>query len=775
MAYKPEDFVQKEDGSYEWTGRNPEYMINEETLMASRATDVRQPQMFVFKDRQGKVYKVGGETKEEAYEKLMAHLKPQAAQDDRVVRSQAGPQDPYGRTQEQVNEQGSSLLEPPEEQWKDSNNPLKWAAGQVGVSGKRALAGLDLARIAATGIAKVGTDAWTELPGIGNAIMDDVRAEIKRRQKGEVGEGINVHDEVMAAADRMNERAERWAPLMTPLTKESNAALMWAAPKLEALDQGMMDVSSWAGDDDPVASTAYYIAMNGLMDMVPVGAAAGAAKHTLRAQVAKRSAFVKDMAEKYGVKLNQAEFIDSLLGGFRERGEFTYRAKNMPKLAKDVRAERTASRVERERQKTAARAMGGAVKSGDVKTLAQSARELLTAKSMDIYAPGMKAVRKVLDDMEAIDKVSPLTGPRKKPGKPTNVVDQQVAGGTRRVRVDNNETPQLILPQALRKELDEVEVKKAEEIAVSLNEINTFYDRITAARRKSSKQDVVTPETNPNTALDTIEKQLDIAVAAKYADDMMGGSEGAIAAWKSAREFQRKHAKLFTAESAVEKIARDGAVATEVRALIVGASDTAPKGTAVRIIRNLKDILGDSHPSIKGIRADFLHEMLRPLMHTDGPKLKQFMNNLDNHMDKNRDLMKELGFSDKDFKELRALGSVAEKLAALGGRSGEGLLSAGFIGTAIARLTVGHQIAKAGVRVGIARRVMHVLLGADAVTQKQIIAMLADGVMGPVTGQFASTAQIRALQMGMMADLKGTAEMDRMRREELRERRAARR
>ena len=151
-------------------------------------------------------------------------------------------------------------------------------------------------------------------------------------------------------------------------------------------------------------------------------------------------------------------------------------------------------------------------------------KEKLIIESIDIYAPGMKPVRDVLDSMGEIEKVSPLTGPRTKPGKPTNIVDQQVAGGTRRVRVDNNESPALILPQRLRKELDEAELAKADEIAVSLNEMNTFYDRIGSARQTSAKKDVLTPETNPNRALDMVEKQLDRMVSEKYADDMMGGS-----------------------------------------------------------------------------------------------------------------------------------------------------------------------------------------------------------------------------------------------------------
>lgn len=227
----------------------------------------------------------------------------------------------------------------------------------------------------------------------------------------------------------------------------------------------------------------------------------------------------------------------------------------------------------------------------------------------------------------------------------------------------------------------------------------------------------------------------------------ISGEIAGVTAWKNARAASRQWHKDFNTDKTIVRLLEQDATAETYRAWIMGASSMNARTEAAATINRMKAVLGDNSPVIAGIRTDFLYEVAAPLLHPDGPNFKTFVRNYEIMVEKNPSLVKALDLKMGDFKELHDLSRLQKTLPADVDKARQIVKSATTI---VSRMTVGHEIAKAGVKVNLARDIMNYFAGVDRVSQKQMLYELA-GIKygdillekkGPLAAQFIAGAAL---------------------------------
>ena len=161
----------------------------------------------------------------------------------------------------------------------------------------------------------------------------------------------------------------------------------------------------------------------------------------------------------------------------------------------------------------------------------------------------------------------------------------------------------------------------------------------------------------------------------------------------------------------------------------------------------MKEILGDNHPAIEGIRQDFLFEIAEPLLKAE-PNFAQFTRNYDATIRRNPALVKELGLNQGDLSQLYHFAEVQKRLP-----KNQRLMSLKDITKGLSQFFVGHKIAKAALRVNISRNIANLFVGADRVGQKQILMELVGAKYGepaipkggPLAAQFIAGAALTSI------------------------------
>lgn len=362
--------------------------------------------------------------------------------------------------------------------------------------------------------------------------------------------------------------------------------------------------------------------------------------------------------------------------------------------------------------------------------------------------PNVQARRqRELDRVNALYD-DPETGARVR-GREAFVSTDEVRGLNERVQqsVQNLDLPPEGATRRLLNQMDEVSqiengrirVTPMEEWRRNVNaRLNTLGNPSDAAGRQERR------------ALINAKNEYDQFMDEQFARDMVSGDEGAIQAWRDAREGWKEYAKRFEEDRFLQTLAQNDMLnPTEVRNLIFGASKlpttTKAVGPAEKTIKRLNSIFGPDSNEMQAIRAEVAADITAPLF-GNTPDIGKFVDNFDTMMRQNRPLMEELW--PQNLEDGLELVKYAKTI-----RNRRGARAPGPLDPAVERMwnlanawAVGHGLARGQARLNLSRglidkirqagggaaarrRILHEALGTDP-TQR-IIPFGTGAVAGP--------------------------------------------
>ncbi len=227
------------------------------------------------------------------------------------------------------------------------------------------------------------------------------------------------------------------------------------------------------------------------------------------------------------------------------------------------------------------------------------------------------------------------------------------------------------------------------------------------------------------------------------------GEREGVAAWKNARELNAQWKQDFHTDRVISDLIKQDATPEVMTDWILGANAMGAKQQSVAVVARLKQVLGENHPAIEGIRQDFLFRVAEPLLQ-ETPNFNQFIRNYDKMIKKNHSLVSELGLSEHNFTELVTFAREAKKLPV-----NERNFQLQDLTRGLAVFWQGHSMAKRSLRVGYARNVLNGLFNMDRVAQRTLLYDMA-GIRygypamprsGPLAAQFIAGASLNELMM----------------------------
>lgn len=539
------------------------------------------------------------------------------------------------------------------------------------------------------------------------------------------------------------------AMTFTPKTLTGDVMLRGLAKPLLWLDTQARDISEKASDS-PLVQAGIYTAITGGVEVLSFK---GAGKLKVDPKFDRALKEVQKTADDMGIKLTQTEMIDSIIDRAADISP-AVRAQHAPELRDALLQARNQSRLVVQQQVGALRQTEASMRAGDVTQFANDLGTWMTAEGFDVAKmPGVKAA---LDDLGKIDKVSPLTGKRQSvedaAKRAENAIGQAEVAGSGMIELPGTMRREMAegaadAAEMARREVDEV----AANHAVTLNEIQTIRNRMEKARTRI-KQTGAEKFSDEAVALRTVETKLDEFLDNQFMNDMISGDDGALSGWRLATEARINHNRRFNEDRVIKQIMDRQDSPEAIRAFIFGQAAVSPKAHSVKVVRKLKEVLGKDHPAIKGMQQDLIFELTAPLM-ADRPNFSQFIRNYDHLVSRNPTLVKELGMNQTELRALRDFAHTASRLPQT-----SGFITVDLIAKAISRLSVGHAIAKQGMKVGIFATMLAKMFGKDSVSTRKIRADLVGATYGePMISKMNSRAATAA-QAAIMADLTDAAE-----------------
>jgi hypothetical protein len=477
------------------------------------------------------------------------------------------------------------------------------------------------------------------------------------------------------------------------------------AEPLMKLEEGASDLSWWLADGNPAAATAIKTTLLGAAELaLPSKGAIKGMK--VGRELRQRAAEMEKLADELGVDISQSGLAASVVA-----------------LAKRMTPEQRATHMPYLRDQLKAASEKAIARKDALYAEADAAKTYVNTRSVDALVKGIRgdlAKRFDLDEMPRVQRVLKKlhfdTGP-----KPS-------------VLLESLGVPEKLPPVV-------VDLRKFENVRKKIN--NDISDAL--VRKPSEAKALIEIKKRMGEFLDNelYEATIDAGKSA-ISGDMTG-----IQAYKAARAAAADWYKRFDTDKVIVQFINKDATAETMAQWLLGSSATgvAAKREAGAIIGRMKDILGESHPAIRGIRADYLYEVASPLLHPDGPNFNTFVRNYELMVDRNPSLVKALDLKRGDFKELHNLARL-QKTLPLDKATARDVIKR--ITTITSRLAVGHEIAKAGVKVNLFRDALNLTLQLDRITQKQMFYELAgmkygDVLLpkkGPLAGQFIAGAAL---------------------------------
>jgi len=520
------------------------------------------------------------------------------------------------------------------------------------------------------------TTDFTALLDVGATIATGVVSSISMGAVAAAALAFGADDEWTAS------QLEGWTQTFTWMPKgEKGKKLLEAiAVPLMELEETVDDFSFETADGDPWAATMIKTSLLAVAELaLPTKGSIKAMRTGM--VLRKQAAEMKKMAFELGVTVRQNDLASSVVA-LAERLTPDQRAQNMPYLREQLqKASETAIANKNKLYETA------------IKT-----ETYVNSRSVNSLVSGM---RSKLDQTYDLDEM-----PR-------------VAKVFRKLSFDTGPRPSVVLESAgIPEKLPPVVVnlRKFEDVRKKLN--NEIKDAKVNKPSEASALIIIKKDMDDFLGNELRQTTIDAGKSA-ISGDMSG-----VQAYRDARKATADWYKTFNEDKVIRGFIKDKATAETMAAWVLGSSATgvAAKREAATVINRMKAALGDNHPAIKGIRQDFLYEVASPLLHPDGPNFNTFVRNYELMIDRNPSIVKALDLDMGDFKELHNLARLQKTLP-----HNDASLKDVFkrVTTIVARLTVGHGIAKAGVKVNLMRDALNMIGQADRVSQKSMFYELA--------------------------------------------------
>lgn len=454
-----------------------------------------------------------------------------------------------------------------------------------------------------------------------------------------------------------------------PFTEGGQKAVQKIAPALMKLEEGADRVSEKLGLGNPIAATLIKTTLLGGLELaLPAKGSVKGLK--AGAELRRYEKEIRRIAEKHGINLNLKQFSDDIVEA-ANRMTPDERAANMPALREALRREKAADTRLKNQAFKEARQTRTFVETRAVNDLQQNILADLIEDGFDIA--DMPKLQRRLDEMANLETISVQTGAER--GVPAAAVrlNELELIRQRSIRNKSTDAPENLALIKLREGIDDFLDNEFNSIAVE------------AGQQIPRGQGAIS------------------------------GDIAGVEAWKRARAANVRWHKRYDADKVIKQLIEKEATPETYRQWLMGASAMNANREAGATIRRMKEIMGDQHPVIEGIRQDFLFEMYQPLL-KEIPDFAQFTRNYDAMVLRNPSLVGQLGLDRGAMKDMHDFARVQARLPPSGK-----IFTRGDIVTGVTRMVVGHQIAKAAVRVEFSRRLANALTGVDAVTPKQII------------------------------------------------------
>lgn len=448
-----------------------------------------------------------------------------------------------------------------------------------------------------------------------------------------------------------------------PFTESGKKILESIAPPMSRADLAIKDFAEEHSDGSPAAAAAIEAGIWGSIDIATAAVPAGKAV-VKSAQLRKIRRNVQADAERLGINLHLSDFTDDVADAAKIVGSET-RGAEAENYVNALRNAEYLARVKRNSRYMEALDKDLFVTTSPIRRLGADLTKDLFDRGFDLDADDMLRVRKTLDDMH-----SPKLG-----------------------------------------------FGAGQNLAVHFNQFELLRKRINT-RITSSKG-------SEKAALTSIRRSIDDFMADEFNKAVIENgqivSRGAISgdadgfsAYLSARKANTEW-QWFNDTKVISDLIRKDTTPEQFSQWLIGASAVGAKKEAAQVLRKMKQLLGEDHPAIDAVRADFIYEITEPLLQME-PNYRQFANNYDKVLRKNKSLADELGLQQSDVDKLADFAAAARQMPASGH-----FYSVREVIQTVSRLGVGHSVAKGAARVTFATKVLNYVGRVEAVSKQQII------------------------------------------------------
>lgn len=247
---------------------------------------------------------------------------------------------------------------------------------------------------------------------------------------------------------------------------------------------------------------------------------------------------------------------------------------------------------------------------------------------------------------------------------------------------------------------------------VSLRELEIWRSKLGSAKPAANFRDT------ESAMINILRGQYDNWLQTEYNAGLITGNPKVHARLMAAREANTRYKKTFKEDKVVNDLLNNQqAIPEEISNWIFGAESVLGKKDVGAVIGRLKAVLGEDSAAFSAIRQEQLFRIIEPLLN-ETPDLAAFIRNYDNLVLKRPTTVAELFPNQKKpLAQMRVFAGVLE------GIKGEGFNAiANFkLNETLSRLTFGHAIAKAQVRVSMGALAISMIRKATGQTAKKKI------------------------------------------------------
>ena len=475
---------------------------------------------------------------------------------------------------------------------------------------------------------------------------------------------------------------------MTPFSKAGRDALQVAAKPLMDFDSYITEASEIISHGSPAVSTAMKTILLGGTEVVG-GKGTFDASNVRQAarQINARRAQVEKTASEMGIRLRESDMRSDVVAAANELSP-DVRAAGAAQIRDSLQIAAQAQRDYIARRRQSAAQHHTVVLNSEVGDFARSLRQQYANDGIDLSKH--PDVRKRIDQLEEMGELT---------------------GADAVTLVDNK----LIKGHDLRQ----------------FAQIHRFVEREVDALPPGSK-------TLRATALRKLDNQMNEFLESQLQRDLIRGDPDGISIWRDAQTARNRYQKVFNADRTIKQLIEREATPEQAARYIIGASAVNMKPQAAATVKRLKQVFGNDSSEIQGIRDDITFEIVQPLLQ-DSPNFDLFLRNYDRMVRNNPSIMDELNIDQGALRDLRDFARTAAELPANRREQlAQNVQSA--LPPILSRVVFGNQLARATLRVNLARGVISSLFGTDRLSQRKIIGDITEGKFGEPMATSASQA-----------------------------------